>query len=381
MMLGLTAPTLGNWACLVVARFVFFACADVLGEGLMVMIRKLEEDAKEFYAEVDNVSIVGTYLISRGLARALASTLGGYCGLNFDTRATYFVACLIPLAMAVFARETFFERELGDVERTTLVSTDGVKNGIYEFRELLNIKVLSIHLGLLLLANAIPVGDLAHKKIFLNQFNRSEPEIILLIYVYQSLLTFGVLYYIVAHHSKMNKKTMVSLGLVCILAATLPPLILSSHSTDHTSSRAGLLFLSTLFHLFSHLGVNLLSLAYFSLLISFVERPFSQPSIAAGLAKLLQLLQPMSERRLTVSLGHAGLAVACWSLLSGVLAYYLTAEDDPDQAAEEALMLTTYRQAGHKRENGEDERGLVLDFSAHDGHSLEVSSEDMLKHF
>lgn len=381
LMLGITAPTLGNWACFVVARFIFYACADVLGEGLMVMIRKLEEDAKEFYDEVDNINIVGTYLISRGLSRALASTLGGYFGLNMDTRATYFVACIIPLAMAFFARETFFERELGEVERTTMVTTDGFNNGLYEFRDLLNIKVIAVHLSLLLLASSLPVGDLAHKKVFLDQFNRSEPEIILLIYVYQSLLTFGVLYYIVAHHSKMNKKYLVCIGLGCILAATLPPLILTNKGSPAETSRAGLLFLSTLFHLFSHLGANILSLVYFSLLISFVDRPFSQPAISSGLSKLLQLCQPITERRLTGMLGHAGLAVSCWALISGVLALYLTTEENPDQAAEEALMLTSYRQASKEKRNMEEERGLILDFSGGDGPSLEASSEEMVKHF
>lgn len=380
-MLGFTSPTLANWACFVVARFAFYACADVLGEGLMVMIRKLEEDAKEFYDEVDNVSIVGTYLISRGLSRALASTLGGYFGLNVETRATYFVASIIPLAMAFFARETFFERELGEVERTTLVVGDGIKNGIHEFRDLLNIKVIAVHLSLLLLASALPVGDLAHRQIFLDQFNRSEPEVILMIYVYQSLLTFGVLYYIVAHHSKMNKKYLVTIGLGCVLAATLPPLILSSQATDKTSSRAGLLFLSTLFHLFSHLGANILCLVYFSLLISFVDRPFSQPAISSGLAKLMQLCQPITEKKLTGLLGHAGLAVACWALISGVLALYLITEENPDQAAEEALMLSSYRQASKEKKNQDEERGLILDFSGGDGHSLEASSEEMVKHF
>lgn len=381
LLLGMAAPSFGNWVLLVLARFVFYGCADVLGEGLMVMIRKLEEESKEFYHEVDNVGIVGTYLISRGLSRALASTLGAYFGLNTDTRMAYFVGAVVPLAMAFFARETFFERELGEVERSTLVTADGIKNGLQDFRDLLNTKVISVHLGLMLLASFLPVGDLAHKQIFLSQLNRSEPEIIMLIYIYQSLLTFGVLYYVVAHHSKLNKKYMVAIGLSCILAATLPPLVLSSKTALASNSRIGLLFLSTLFHLFSHLGSNLISLAYFSLLISFVERPFSQTSISSGLSKFFQLIQPFTEKRLTSWLGHAGLAVTCWTVISGVLALYLSTEENPDQAAEQALMLSSYRQASKNKKDNEEERGLILDFSGGDGPSLEASSEEMVKHF
>lgn len=383
LVLGYLTPSYITWTTLVIARFIFYACVDTIGEGLMVMVRKLEEEAKEFFDEVDNVSIVGTYLISRGLSRALFSCIGGYCALNVPTQTVYLCAAIAPIAMAIFTKETFFEMTFNEPLNDSSEKVPIIISGLDSFNKAINIKVLAVHFGILIFSSMLPVGDLAHRQIFLTKANESQPESILLVYVAHSLVSYGLMYYIVTSYSHANKKHLTAGGLTCILAATLPPLILSNASSSLTQSRCFLLILSTLFHLFSHLGHNLILLVYFSLLLSFVEKPFGNVSISSGIVKTALTFQPLIERSMTHWMSQSSLAATSWTMVSGVLAAYLSTEENPDRMAEEALILASYRKSADSNNFEEEERGLMADLPGTlvEGGSLETSSEDTVKHF
>ena len=383
LLLGYLEPSYALWTSLVVARFVFLACADCLGEGLIVMIRKLEEDAKEFMDEIDNVNIVGTYLVARGFSRAVASSLGAYCGLNLDMRITYMVFTVWPAGMAFFSRELFFELKVEDEEDnvTNRSILDEIKNGLECFRKTISVKVLITHFSILILAGVLPVGDLAHRQLFLKNVPQTSGEVILLVYLYQSILTYCLMGYVVMHYSKINKKYITAIGLALILLSTLPPLIMANCSNKLKESTLMLLFLSTLFHLFSHLGMNLISLAYFSLLLPFSDRTFSHLSLPSGIFRGALYLQPMVEKSLTNWLSRSAVAVGCWTLVSGLLATYMASEDNPDASAEEAIILDTYRRSTKEKLQADEEKGFILDFSPGETSGLETSSEDPIKHF
>lgn len=383
LLLGYMKPSVSMWTTLVITRFVLLACADCLGEGLIVMIRKLEEDAKEFTDDVDNVNIVGTYLVARGFTRALASCLGAYAGINLDMRITYFVFAIAPVAMAFFAREVFFEIKVNEEDIDNNSSTlMNMREGFEHFRKTISVRVLLTHFGILILAGILPVGDLAHKQLFLNNVQQTSGEIILLVYLYQSILTFVLLGYVVYQYSKINKKYIAAGGLALILLSTLPPLVMANCSNRLKESTFMLLFLSTSFHLFSHLGMNLISLTYFSLLLPFSEdKIFSHLSLPSGIFRGALFLQPMIEQSLNNRLSRSAVAVGCWTLVSGLLATYLASEDSPDSSAEEAIMLNSYHKATKEKVQNDEERGFILDFSANDSVGLETSSEDPIKHF
>ena len=114
--LSISTQDISTWSLLVVLRFLFIAAADTLGEGLMILIRRLEENAKEFFDEVDTISIVGTYITFRGLSRAICSTIGAYAAGSLGARTMYLVAAVAPLAIAIVAKETFHEVGEGEAD-------------------------------------------------------------------------------------------------------------------------------------------------------------------------------------------------------------------------------------------------------------------------
>lgn len=192
VILGLARPGFVNWSVLVLLRFVLVAAADTLGEGLMVLIRQLEENAKDFFDEVDTLNIVGTYITCRGFSRAIFSTIGAYVAGLVEAKTIYLIAAIAPLAIAVFARETFHELKVDEVdflevkhhkdddengsrvvqfknnnEQSAMINV--ISTTLRDFLQTVRVQVVWIHFILLLLVSILPVGDLSHRQSFLKK--------------------------------------------------------------------------------------------------------------------------------------------------------------------------------------------------------------------
>ena len=386
LLLALTDHNLVTWILLVIVRYSIIACVDTLGEGLMVVVRRLEENAKEFFDEVDHVNIVGTYLVSRGFSRALCSTIGAYISSYLDAPKIYLWAAVVPLAMIIFSRETFYElpaegkndwREVSGTKSGTICSA------LETFKYVLSVKVIGTHFAILLLCSLLPIGDLAHRKLFEINAQRISPELVLLIYVYHSLITYGALFYLVSKSQRLNKKYLMVAGLALLLAASLPQVLIVAHT------QGALLFMSTLFHLFSHLGHSILLIAFFSLYLPFVSRTFALPAFATGLVKACTLLQPQLDvwmnKYLFKSLPHQ--VFLYWAIISVTLIVYSMGTDNEiDRKVEESLILAKYHEA--RKSGDEEERKLFKsveefqgELSEQDASSSDGSGMEGVKHF
>lgn len=379
-----------TWVVLVLLRYAMFACVDVLGEGLMVMLRRLEEEAKEFFDEVDNINIVGTYITARGFSRAISSTVGAYLAVSSEGKLSYIIASVLPLAMAVFAKETFHELPVNesrsDWREVSRKPISSFCAGLENFWQIISISIVAVHLSLLLLVSALPVGDLAHRQLFMTKAKSSQPELILLVYVYHSLITYGLLLFIVNRSQSLNKKYLTIAGLVSLLLATLPPLFLTNEASVPTTSL--LLVLSTLFHLFSHLGHSLILLSFYSLFLPFMSRTFLTMSLASGLIKAMTLLQPLLDQTLTkhVITALSQQVFLYWlAVCICLVVYALLSDPDVDRRVEEALILVRYHEV--KSAGDEDERKLFktieeMQADSHDESSgSEGSGLEGIRHF
>ena len=241
-------------------------------------------------------------------------------------------------------------------------------------------------MSLLLLVSALPVGDLAHRQLFMTKAKSSQPELILLVYVYHSLITYGLLLFIVNRSQSLNKKYLTIAGLVSLLLATLPPLFLTNEASVPTTSL--LLVLSTLFHLFSHLGHSLILLSFYSLFLPFMSRTFLTMSLASGLIKAMTLLQPLLDQTLTkhVITALSQQVFLYWlAVCICLVVYALLSDPDVDRRVEEALILVRYHEV--KSAGDEDERKLFktieeMQADSHDESSgSEGSGLEGIRHF
>lgn len=352
--LGFLTLDKASWGILVVLRYALIAAADTLGEGLMVMMRKLEENAKEFFDEVDTINIVGTYIACRGFSRAICSTLGAYAATSIDPKAAFLIVSIAPLAIAVFAKETFHEMRYEESElmeaspeRSNKQLQDGlgdqIQVSVKNFGQIISVNVVIIHFCLLLLVSLLPVGDLAHQTMLLKRLQNRQKELILLVYIYHSLVTYGILFYVVSRSSRMSKKFLTMAGLACLLIGTLAPLLMSSDESDIKPSM--LILLSTLFHLFSHLGHSLLLVTFYSIFLPFPSKPFALPAMISGSVKAATMLQHFLDKVLShhVYRSLSQQVFVYWCIVSVALVMYgLGVEANIDRQVEEALILTRY---------------------------------------
>ena len=81
-------------------------------EGLMAVVFRLEEEAKEFFDEIDTLTICATYIGTRSCSKALFSLIGGCVSFSIETGSAYLITALCSIAMALFSQDTFHERKV-----------------------------------------------------------------------------------------------------------------------------------------------------------------------------------------------------------------------------------------------------------------------------
>ena len=192
-----------------------------------------------------------------------------------------------------------------------------------------------------------------------------QAELILLVFIYHSLVTYGILFYVVSQSARINKKYLTMSGLACLLIGTLPPLVLAPDNGEISAPM--LMFMSTLFHLFSHLGHSLLLLSVYSIMVPFVSkaRTFTISAYLSSLVKLATLLQGFIDRHLMHRI-FASLSMQVffyWCIISVCLVLYsLTADTKIDREIEEALILTRYyevrRNPNQDQEDDDDDNRM-----------------------
>lgn len=378
-------------------RYGLFAFLDCLGEGLMANVRRLEEEAKEFFDEVDNVNIVGTYITARGFSRALSSTFGAYASTAFGIRPVYFGASLVPLFMAIFSLETFFELPVhskgmdDDREDEFTISNHrtnfDIKEALQTVTETVKIHIVWVHMGLVILTMILPVGDIAHTRIFLGKINSFHPELILLVYIYHSVITYGILIYLVTKSADLRKKYLAAGGLICLLISTLPSIFL----TPQIVSSTALILLSTLYHLFAHLGQTLLLVVFFSILLPYVSRPFFHLGLVSAIFKACSLLQSPIETLelslLNVREDHGfvnlGRVAAVYWIGVGVatVLYLMTVPIGIDRRIEESLILVKYHEVKRNGDEEEIKKFKACDELFDNNSNDDEEEENEVKHF
>ena len=364
-----------TWTLLVVCRTLIFALIDTLGEGLMGKIRRLEEASKEFLEEIDTTNIVGTYLFVRGGSRAVSTVIGAYLStISANSRGFYLGVGVIPLFVAIYIRDYFFELPAsqsddpsggfaqGDTDREDIdlpsrnqqLPAPTILSIWQEFKMVISTQVVWVHFILLLVVSVLPIGDIAHRELFAKRTaNQSQPELIMLIYVNHSLLTYGILFYIITRTTSFNKKHLTVAAFVCLILAS-PPILLMKDT-----SQGMILAWSTLFHLLSHLGHSILSLVFFSLYLPFLSarRTVSLVTIPSVLIKGSTMLQPAVERFFTRNLGLEVQFAVYFVLVATLCAVYaVNVDEELDRKVEEALILVRYYDV--KRGNEDEEKRL-----------------------
>src|SRR3990167_892098 len=354
-----------SWTLLVLFRTISYVLVDTLGEGLMASVKSLEGKYRNMFEDVNHLNIVGVYLFSRGLSRAVFGAFGAYLSAYSTKMQTFYgVTALFSITMLVFAKECFFELQRDEypafsadhliVTPQNRLAEDLYSPTLRNFFDISSKYPVWVHFILLLIVSVLPIGDIAHRELFAKRTSsQSQPEMIMLIYINHSLLTYGILFYIITRTSALNKKHLTVAAFICLILAS-PPILLMKDT-----SQGMILAWSTLFHLLSHLGHSLLSLVFFSLYLPFLSarRTVSLVTIPSCLIKASTLLQPSVERFVTKNLGLEVQFAVYFILVATLCALYaVNVEEELDRKVEEALILVRYYDV--KRGSEEEEKRL-----------------------
>lgn len=204
----------------------------------------------------------------------------------------------------------------------------------------------------------------------------------MLIYINHSLLTYGILFYIITRTTSFNKKHLTVAAFVCLILASPPVLLMKD------TSQGMILAWSTLFHLLSHLGHSILSLVFFSLYLPFLSarRTVSLVAIPSVMIRGGTQLQPAVERFLTRNLGLEVQFAMYFVLVASLCAVYAVHVDEQlDRKVEEALILVRYYDVKRGSEDEEkrlfrptiEDNGSSSDFHTPSGRSSAVGHDEL----
>jgi hypothetical protein len=357
--------TIESWSMLVIFRTLGYAVVDTLGEGLMASVKSLEGKYRTMFEEVNHLNIAGVYLFSRGLSRAVFGAFGAYLSAYPSKMQTFYgITALLPIAILIFSKECFYELQK---EEYTAFSADHFSQSpsnriqddffsptLNNFLEIVSKYPVWVHFSVIMVVSVLPIGDIAHRELFAKRTaSQSQPELIMLTYINHTILTYGILFYIVTRTTSLNKKHLTVAAFICLILAS-PPILLMKET-----SQGMILAWSTLFHLLSHLGHSILTLVFFSLYLPFLSarRTVSLVTLPSCLIKGSTLLQPSVERFITRNLGLE-VQFAVYFVMVAILCtlYAVNVEEELDRKVEEALILVRYYEV--KRGSEEEEKRL-----------------------
>lgn len=220
------------------------------------------------------------------------------------------------------------------------------------------VKVVWIHLTVLLIVLLLPMGDSAFKLILLRKNSITHSEIILLIYMYYIIIAYGLLYIFISAYKRVDRSRTVIIGLACLLLSAC-----CINALYFIDQKLTLLAFSTLYHMFFHLGNDLLRISVYSILINFVPAELECTSLAVlsllcSLASDLAFLVEKSEFWLFdvhPSSRHENiiLVIFVYYVVASILgiSYCFFVDSDVNRQIEQTLILFKYRQVRNETPN------------------------------